>query len=98
MNKYLKPVYSIIPPDCLHQIEGEEHRTLLSEDEVEFVIEYCIENDMDDMDRFILPIIRKLELARVASITTERFFKDELDIIELSDEGDIIWSPKNAQA
>ncbi len=53
---------------------------------------------MDDMDRFILPIIRKLELARVASITTERFFKDELDIIELSDEGDIIWSPKNAQA
>ena len=40
MNKYLKHVYSIIPPDCLHQIEGEEHRTLLSEDEVEFVIEY----------------------------------------------------------
>ena len=37
MNKYLKHVYSIIPPDCLHQIEGEEHRTLLSEDEVEFV-------------------------------------------------------------
>ena len=95
-NKKLRSVYSIIPPDALHQIEGEAHRTLLSEDEVNFVVEYCVENDMDDMDEYILPIIRKLELARVASITSERFLKGELDILELSDEGDIIWSPKDA--
>ena len=36
-NKKLRSVYSIIPPDALHQIEGEAHRTLLSEAEVEFV-------------------------------------------------------------
>lgn len=95
-NKKLRSVYSIIPPDALHQIEGEDHRTLLSEDEVNFVVEYCVENDMDDMDGYILPIIRKLELARVASITSDRFFKGELDILELSDDGDIIWSPKDA--
>lgn len=96
MKNELKRVYEIIPPDSLYQIEGEEHRTLLSEEEVEFVVEYCVENDMDDMDGYILPIIRKLELARVAAITSERFFKGELDVLELNDDGDIIWSPKNA--
>lgn len=95
-NDILKKVYSIIPPDSLHYIEGEDHRTLLSEEEVETVIEYCIENDMDSMDEYILPIIRKLELARVASITSERFLKGELDILELDENGDIIWSPKDA--
>ena len=95
-NDILKKVYSIIPPDSLHYIEGESHRTLLSEDEIEVVIEYCIENDMDSMDEYILPIIRKLELARVASITSERFLKGELDIIELDENGDIICSPKDA--
>jgi hypothetical protein len=96
MKNELKRVYEIIPPDSLYQIEGEEHRTLLSEEEVEFVVEYCVENDMDDMDGYILPIIRKLELARVAAITSERFFKGELDVIELNNDGDIIWGPKNA--
>ena len=95
-NELLKHVYEIIPADCLHQIDGEPNRTLLSEEEVNFVVEYCVENDMDDMDAYILPIIRKLELARVASITSERFLKGELDILELSDDGDIIWSPKDA--
>ena len=38
MKNELKRVYEIIPPDSLHQIEGEEHRTLLSEEEVEFVV------------------------------------------------------------
>ena len=95
-NDILKKVYSIIPPDSLHYIEGESHRTLLSEDEIEVVIEYCIENDMDSMDEYILPIIRKLELARVSSITCERFLKGELDILELDENGDIIWSPKDA--
>jgi hypothetical protein len=96
MKNELKRVYEIIPPDSLYQIEGEEHRTLLSEEEVEFIVEYCVENDMDDMDGYILPIIRKLELARVAAITSERFFKGELDVIELNNDGDIIWGPKNA--
>ncbi|UCG04243.1 MAG: hypothetical protein JSW11_09705 [Candidatus Heimdallarchaeota archaeon] len=96
MKNELKRVYEIIPPDSLYQIEGEEHRTLLSEEEVEFVVEYCVENDMDDMDGYILPIIRKLELARVAAITSERFFKGELDVVELNNDGDIIWGPKNA--
>ena len=68
----------------------------MSEEEIETVIEYCIENDMDSMDEYILPIIRKLELARVASITSERFLKGELDILELDENGDIIWSPKDA--
>ena len=95
-NDILMKVYSIIPPDSLHYIEGEDHRTLLSEEEIETVIEYCIENDMDSMDEYILPIIRKLELARVASITSERFLKGELDILELHENGDIIWSPKDA--
>ena len=95
-NDILKQVYAIIPPDSLYYIEGEEHRTLLSEEEVETVIEYCVENDMDNMDEYILPIIRKLEFARVASITSERFFKGELDILEIDENGDIIWSPKNA--
>jgi len=96
MKNELKRVYEIIPPDSLHQIEGEEHRTLLSEEEVEFVVKYCVDNDMDDMNDYILPIIRKLELARVATITSERFFKGELDVIELNNDGDIIWGPKNA--
>lgn len=96
MKNELKRVYEIIPPDSLYQIEGEEHRTLLSEEEVEFIVEYCVENDMDDMDGYILPIVRKLELARVAAITSERFFKGELDVIELNNDGDIIWGPKNA--
>jgi len=96
MKNELKRVYEIIPPDSLYQIEGEEHRTLLSEEEIEFIVEYCVENDMDDMDGYILPIIRKLELARVAAITSERFFKGELDVIELNNDGDIIWGPKNA--
>ena len=51
---------------------------------------------MDDMDEYIIPIIRKLELARVAAITSERFFKGELDVVELNNDGDIIWGPKNA--
>ena len=38
-NDILKKVYSIIPPDSLHYIEGEDHRTLLSEEEIEVVIE-----------------------------------------------------------
>ena len=59
------------------------------------LVKYCIENDMDSMDEYILPIIRKLELARVASITSERFLKGELDILELDENGDIIWSPKD---
>jgi hypothetical protein len=95
-NELLKHVYEIIPADCLHQIDGEPNRTLLSEEEVNFVVQYCVDNDMDDMDEYILPIVRKLELARVASITTERFLKGELDIVDLDAlSGDIIWGPKN---
>jgi len=96
MKNNLKNVYEIIPPDSLYQIDGEEHRTLLSEKEVDFIVNYCVENDIGDFDEYVLPIIRKFELARVANITTERFLKGELDIIDLDAlTGDIIWGPKN---
>lgn len=93
-NKNLQEVYKIIPPDCLHQVEGEDHRTPLSEEEIDFIISYCVDNDMGNMDEYILPIIRKFELARIASITTERFLEGKLDILTVDEDGDIIWKAK----
>lgn len=94
MNKNLQNVYNIIPPDYLHYIEGEDHRCLLSEQELEKIVEYCVEHEFSYDD--IINIVRKFELARVAHITTERFFNDELDIKKLDENGDISWSPKYA--
>lgn len=88
----LRRVYEIVPQDALHQIEGEDHRTPLSEEEVEYVVEYCVQNDFDDQETLV--IIRQLELARISSIICERFLKKELDIEYLNDDNDIIWRPK----
>ena len=95
MKNDLKNVYKIIPPDYLYYIEGQDHRSPLSEEEVDFVISYCIDIGLEDMDKHILPIIRKLEFARIAQITCERFFKGELDISYVTEEGDIIWKAKD---
>lgn len=94
-NKNLKEVYKIIPPDCLHQVDGEDHRTPLSEEEIDFIISYCVDNNMSDMDEHILPIIRKFEFARIASITTERFLQGKLDISMVDENGEIIWKAKS---
>ena len=50
MDKYEKrrAAYKIIPPDYLHMIDGEDHFTLLSAEEVEFIVKYGIENDFDE--------------------------------------------------
>lgn len=92
-NNDLKDVYQIIPPDYLYHMEGEDHRTPLSEKEIDFIIQYCYDYGMEEMD-CILSIIRKLEFARIASITCERFLKGELDISHIDQDGDIIWKAK----
>lgn len=91
MDKYEKrrAAYKIIPPDYLHMIDGEDHFTLLSAEEVEFIVKYGIENDFDEDE--VMTIVRKLEYGRLASITTDRFFKGQLDIMDLDEDGEIMW-------
>lgn len=91
MDKYeqRRAAYKIIPPDYLHMIEGEDHFTLLSAEEVQYVVEYCVKEGFDEDET--MNVIRKLEYGRLASLTTNRFFKGELDILDFDAEGEIIW-------
>ena len=94
-NPHLRRIYEIVPQDALYQVEGEDHRTPLSEEEIEFVVEYCVQNDFDQEQTIV--VLRQLELARISSIICERFLKKELDIEYLNADNDIIWRAKPLQ-
>lgn len=92
----LRKAYEILPPDYLHYMPGEKNLTLLSEEELQYILEYCIYNGFDD-EESMMRIIRKLEYGRLCAITTHRFLKGELDIIDFDEDGDIIWRNNNPE-
>ena len=86
----LRKAYGIIPPDYLHRIEGEDHFTLISEEELEKIVEHCVINNGFDTDE-IMQVVRHFEQARCGALTIQRFFDGQLDILDLTADGDIIW-------
>lgn len=93
---HMRKLYKILPPDYLHYMPGEKNLTLISEDELQYIIEYCLENGFDD-EESMMHIIRKLEYGRVCAITTHRFLKGEIDILDFDEDGDIIWRDNNPE-
>lgn len=93
MTASIKDAYAIIPPDYLHEIEGENHRCPLSQEELDMIVEYCVRNNFSEDE--IVQVVRKLEYARIGSILLERFLDGELDIKPIGN-NEVTWRPKNA--
>ena len=86
----LKKAYDILPPDYLNRIDGEDHFTLLSEEELQYIVEHCVLNCGFDEEE-IITVVRNLEQARCAALTLQRFLDKQIEIIDLTPDGEIIW-------
>lgn len=74
MNK----VFELIPADLLHWSEGDNKYSLLSEDELDKILENCLRAGVDEED--LIYFVRAVEDARLQDILLERFLAGYITI------------------
>lgn len=98
IDSKLQKFYRLIPPDELYQIEGESKRTVLSQEDVENIIQYCEDNDLGMETMFDL--IESVTNMKIGGIIAKRFLNGFLDA-EPTNNPDVHnrfkWSPKDAE-